>query len=314
MKERPIPSLNALRSFDATARHFSQTKAADELCVTPSAVSKQIALLEEYFGFALFEREQRGIRLTERGAKCARVTTQAFSQLSRELQKIMQPTEAPLRILCDLDFAQLWLLPRLDRFRRAHSGVTLDISVEVDAVEASADHDCVLFWGQRSWGSSIMIEPVFLNSVFLVAAPESEAKHRFLTSPSELRDSDLINDRTPGWWERFCVESGLSHLNPHNAPTYPTTAMCMEACALGFGLAVADEVTSRSYLEQGRVEILADLKIQTSDAYYAAWRYEAGKDSRIDTFRNWILEEAELHRRWMIGAWDHHFAGASGAD
>ena len=303
MADRPIPSLNALRSFDATARHLSQTRAAEELCVTPSAVSKQIALLEDYFGFELFEREQRGIRLTPRGAKCARATAAAFKQLSRELQQVMQPRAEPLRLIGDADFMQLWMVPKMPAFRAAHPELTVELQAEIDGANAESRHDCALSWGQRVWDRSTTIEPIFLNSNFVVGAPGSVASERIRNTPEMLVDEDLINDRKPGWWERFSTELGLDHLNPHVSPTYPTTAMCMDAAAMGQGLAIADEVTSRSYLADGRLEIVVPLKIQTADAYYATWRDDPGKDPRLERFRGWILSEAEEHRQWFDTFW-----------
>lgn len=299
--DRPIPSLNALRSFDATARHLNQTRAADELHVTPSAISKQIATLEDYFGFSLFDRQGKSMTLTLRGEECAKITSRTFRSLSRDLQHIMRPHEAPLRIVADMDFAQLWLIPRLDRFRAKHPDVQIDLKIMLDGPSAPDTFDCALFWGHREWERGAEIEPIFLNSVFIVGAPGAQATDAFLAG-TPIQGSALLNDRSSAWWGRFVVELDLSISDGANV-TYPTTTMCMAAAEMGQGLAIADEVTSRVQLERGSLQILSKTKFQTADAYYAVWNTDVSQDHRVRSFHDWLHEEAEEHRHWFDEMW-----------
>ncbi len=299
--DRPIPSLNALRSFDATARHLNQTRAADELHVTPSAISKQIATLEDYFGFALFDRQGKTMALTPRGEECAKITGRAFRSLSRDLQHIMRPHQDPLRIIADMDFAQLWLIPRLDRFRAGHPDIQIDLRVILDGPCAPDNFDCALFWGHRQWQRAAEIEPIFLNSVFVVGAPGAPATGAF-RGRSAIHRASLLNDRSGAWWGRFVAELGLS-VSPGSSVTYPTTTMCMAAAEMGQGLAIADEVTSRVPLETGRLQILSGTKFQTADAYYAVWNADVSQHHRVRLFRDWLHAEAAEHRRWFDDLW-----------
>lgn len=299
--DRPIPSLNALRSFDATARHLNQTRAAVELHVTPSAISKQITALEDYFGFPLFDWQGKSMALTLRGEDCAKITSRAFRSLSRDLQHIMRPDEDPLRIVADMDFAQLWLVPRLDRFRDKHPDIQIDLKIMLDGPSAPDSFDCALFWGHREWERGAEIEPIFLNSVFVVGAPGAQATEAFLTGAS-IHGSNLLNDRSSAWWGRFVVELGLS-ITVGASVTYPTTTMCMAAAEMGQGLAIADEVTSRVQLESGSLQILSETKLQTADAYYAVWNADVSQDHRVRSFHDWLHGEAEEHRRWFDEMW-----------
>jgi len=144
-------SLNALRVFKATARHENFSKAAEELLVTQSAVSKQVALLEDYLDCALFKRENRFLRLTDKGRFCARVATDCLNRLSEQLDDMRSISRGHITVSVDTDFAQLWLFPRLPEFEKQHPNITVSIHTQMYGLDPATRIGGLFF--KKAWVS-----------------------------------------------------------------------------------------------------------------------------------------------------------------
>ena len=170
---RRLPSLNALRAFEAAARHESFSRAADELFVTHAAVSRHIRDLETWLDVALFERTGRGVVLTEIGDIYARKMTHALDEISDATTQVLKTVEAPqLNISAEEAFAALWLVPRLVRFAERYPEVELSIDPDNELVNFRADPvDLAIRSGNGNWPDVDATLLVRLD-VFLVCSPE----------------------------------------------------------------------------------------------------------------------------------------------
>lgn len=298
-----LPPLNALRSFEVAARHESFTKAADELGVTQSAVSKQVMLLEDFLGKPLFERRHMSLRLTEEGRTYAGIATECFSTLREKLARVDDPRDQSLSLMADTDFTQLWLFPKLPDFEKLHPGLQISIRTE-NVPRPSArdgDFDIAVSWGRGDW-PTLVYEPLFTNLVFPVCAPGffDSAK----PDPCQLQAGDLIHDRSSHWWTVFLKAMNVADIDPTKGRTYSQTTLCLDAAARGDGVTIGDEVSTRAYLEDRRLVVPFPIRFPSADAYYTlAPRTPGFKPDPVQRFRNWLNEEATSHRLWFEDYW-----------
>lgn len=298
-----LPNLNALRVFAAAARHLSFTRAADELNVTQSAVSKQIAALETEFGRPLFVRRFRQVELTPFGARVAEAAQGALELMHTRLSAIDPRAPEQIRLAGDADFIQLWLFPKLRAFEAAHPEIRISIRAQIgmDAPPTDA-FDCAVIWGRGAW-RGCRFEPLLTNQVFPVCAP---GFFDHLARPPRLEDIEerrLIHDQTRFWWAAFREAAGARDLKPEMGRLYNSTALCLEAAVRGDGVTIGDEVSTREHLADGRLTCPFDLRMPSSDAYFLATPDAALRSDAVSTFLAWLRLEAKRHRDWCSQFW-----------
>ncbi|GAB5469011.1 MAG: transcriptional regulator GcvA [Rhodospirillales bacterium] len=297
---RTLPSLQSLRVFEAAARLESITLAGEALGLTQSAVSKQVAQLEALLGQRLFRRDRRSIALTEAGRRVAWIAATTLADLSTRLDEVVSPGVDSLRLAVDADFSQLWLFPKLPGFYRRHPEVTLSLRSDSKlTAPPERDYDCALLWGRGDW-RSCRFRPLFTNTVFPVAAPGFLPKAEAPLAGLSARD--LIHDRSSYWWASLLASVGSS-VDPELGNTYSSTALCLDAAARGDGVTVGDEVSSRHYLETGRLVVPCDLRLPSPEAYYLAQPKSAPRHEAVNLFVAWLIEEAEAHKGWYGRFW-----------
>lgn len=299
---RRLPSLNALRVFECAARHESFTKAGEELHISQSAVGKQVARLEAELGQTLFQRSHRKVELTETGHLVMQAASASFSGLGLRLDEITIQRPKQLHIVADLDFAQLWLFPRLPRFDAAHPQVTMTLQSESALIEPpEAPYDCAILWGRGDW-RNCRAEPLFANSVFPVAAPGYFAGLARAPELSDIRGEMLIHDRSSYWWRTILAAASIPG-NFEGGRTYSSTTLCLEAAARGDGITIGDEVTTRAYLESGRLVMPFPLRRPSPDAYFLVTPPTETGNPAKEAFSEWLISEARDHSRWFADFW-----------
>ncbi|MFC4670786.1 LysR substrate-binding domain-containing protein [Seohaeicola nanhaiensis] len=299
---RRLPSLNAMRVFETAARFESFTKAAHELRITQSAVGKQVAKLEQDLGQKLFLRSHRKVELTDTGRLVMQAVSASFAGLKLRLDEIIVQRPRQLHVVADSDFAQLWLFPRLPRFDSLHPKISMTLRSESHLLAPpDAPYDCAVLWGRGDW-QNCRVEPLFANSVFPVANP---SYFRALGRPPALTDVHrhmLIHDRSSYWWRAFLSSTNTSE-QADAGRTYTSTALCLEAAARGDGIAIGDEVTTRSYPESGRLELPFLVRRPSPDAYFLVLPITTTGNPSLDAFALWLIEEARAHSRWFAEFW-----------
>ena len=223
--------------------------------------------------------------------------------LADQLSVLEEPKSKKLSVLTDTDFAQLWLFPRLLRFERAHPEVEIALKTTSynDPIRDDEVFEFAISWGRGEW-RSLVFEPLLTNTNFLVCAPDyfGGAAPR----PDMISEDALIHDRSPFWWTAFLSSLGVTTLNPNGGRLYNQTILCLEAAARGDGLTIGDEVSSRSYLESGRLIIPFSVRLPAPDSYYMLAPRAAGFAHETSRrFRDWLVEEANEHRIWFTDFW-----------
>lgn len=295
-----LPSLNAIRAFEAVGRLLSYSRAAQELRVTPSALSHQIRALETYFGVPLLESIGRKLMLTAHGAAYLREVSQGFSRLSLATNALLKrKTEPVLRIKAPPSFAQWWLLPRLRGFLTAHPGIVVDVSATAQRFEWSLEQ-CdafIAYMGDRPSGlqavplgrneSIPVCSPLLLKGGVPLRTVADLHRHVLLVS-----SEDIVPTEPPAYWtgwlkaanQPLTVGARQLHFNP--------TGLVLQAAAEGLGVALARTLLVADAMASGRLVCPFGPAVPLSATYYLVCRPAHAEDRNIVAFRDWIVTEA----------------------
>jgi LysR family transcriptional regulator, glycine cleavage system transcriptional activator len=303
---RLIPGTRALRTLVAAGRHLNFTRAADELGLTPAAVSFQIKELEDQLGVKLFTRTSRTIRLTPAGALVCEASAEALDLMSRAVsraQKAVRGT-AQLKVTVDPQFATKWLMRRVEDFRKLHPGIELrfDISYEVRDFEVD-DIDVAIRFGTGNY-PGLAASRLFDNVIVPVCSPRLLASGKPLKEPHDLLNHTLAHiewsRQGVTWpnWRMWMAAAGVDEYDGSNTIVFGASSNAVDAAMAGDAVALADFAMVANDLSEGRLVRPFDLSIKVSPdyAYFLVYPETATSDPRIAAFRGWMLKEAaELH-------------------
>ena len=307
---RRLPPLNALRAFEAAARHLNFSRAADELSVTPGAVSQQIQNLEDYVGAALFKRTPKGLLLTDAAQTALPALREAFDRLAEAASLLTAAVDGRrLTLTAPPSFTAKWLAPRLGAFEQVHPQVDIWLNAGIELVDLTAGEvDIAIRYGAgrypglevtRLMGETVIpvISPTLLAEQPL-STPEDLAKHILLHDGS----SDL-DDSCPDW-AMWLAARGLRGIDAQRGPRFNQSSLVIEAAANGRGVALAKRTLAQADLDAGR--LIAPLQIATAVdfAYYLVHAKAKGRLPQIKAFISWITAEAEAHEA-ALKAIDH---------
>ena len=292
---RKLPPLTALTAFEAAARLTSFTKAASELGVTQAAISRQIHLLEEYFGFPLFLRLHRKIKLTEKGKSLASAAQDAFDLLAASVAEVsMADHEAELTIAATVAFSHFWLLPRISEFSSRHPEINLRIVTQdnIPNIESS-DLDVAVRFGNGMWPDG-QAELLFEDEIFPICSPKFAETAGTITSPKELLAYPLISNMADdptwtGWSEwlaAFSVE--LPKKQPGLRCSFYTDAIY--SALNGQGIALGWRHLVEDLLDQGRLVRLTEATVKTRNAYFSVVPKRRRQSEAARLFQNWLTE------------------------
>jgi LysR family glycine cleavage system transcriptional activator len=302
---RRLPPLNALRAFEAAARHLNFSRAADELSVTPGAVSQQIQNLEDYVGAMLFKRTPRGLLLTDSAQMALPALREAFDRLAEAAALLTAAVDGRrLTLTAAPSFAAKWLVPRLGRFEAAYPEVDVWLSADMDLVDFGAgDVDLAIRYGAGPYPG---LEAVRLMSetVIPVMSPELMAAHPVL-SPADLASHVLLHDGSPDAddscpdWMMWLAARGVKGFDATRGPRFNQSSLVIEAAVGGRGVALAKRTLAQDDLDAGRLAAPLSISTSVDFAYYVVHPKAKGRLPQVKAFVSWLVAEAASHEAAM---------------
>ena len=294
---RFLPSFSLLAAFEAAARTGSVTAAANELGLTQSAVSRQIAALEKQLGVPLFRRERQTIRLTLAGDGYAREIREALRRISNaSLNLRAHPLGGTINLAVLPLFGARWLAPRLGQFLAQNPGIAVNLISRLEPFDFRFDSiDAAIHFGEGQWPGA---ELTFLMNEQTVAVCSNDFRQRFgLERPSDLLNAPLLHlNSRPDAWENWFTKEGVIFGNLHGM-LFDQFMTIMEAAASGMGAALLPAFLIAPELESKRLVRVVDVAEQDTGNYYLANPVEREGYPPFATFKAWLAEEAQLHRR-----------------
>ena len=309
-----FPPLNALRAFEAAARHLSFKKAAQELHVTPGAVSHQVKLLEDHLGVTLFRRLTRALELTTAAYAMLPKVREGLDALNAAVARVKDREDvSSLTVVAPPNFAARWLVPRLSRFTEAHPELELHVASRQAMVDTMADGSLVVpevdndapiamvRFGTGHYPGA-RVEEVFSAVYVPVCSPRLVKGPHPLKTPADLRHHTLIHDDTvveegarPSWND-WLQSVGVTDIDATRGPHFSDAALALDAAIEGMGVTLAMKPLLRTELEAKRVVVPFDISLATSYSYYLVTP-EAGAENRaLTAFSQWLLAESAGER------------------
>jgi LysR family transcriptional regulator, glycine cleavage system transcriptional activator len=287
---RPLLPLNALRAFEAAARHLNFSRAADELAVTPGAVSQQIRLLEDIVGGPLFVREARGLQLTDLGRSSVPLLREGFERLMDASALLREPPRRKqVSISVAPGFASKWLMPRMDDFHTAHPEIELWISADMETADLSEGKiDLAVRYGPGDY-PGLTVDRLMTETVLPVCAPS-------------LMDGDMSNDGDPSRpdWAMWLKARGVRHPDPRRGSRFNQSSLLIEAAASGRGVALAKRTLAQADLASGRlVAPFPDGSEAVGFAYYVVQPRDRPPSPSATAFVAWLKKQAVDHDNTM---------------
>jgi len=297
---RRLPSLNALKAFEATARYESFTQAASELCVTQGAVSQQVKALEADLGVRLFRRERQRLVITDAGRAYLEVVRDSFDRLAMGTERLLQREKSgTLTVTTSPNFAAKWLVHRLGRFAEAHPGIDLRISASMQHVDfAREDIDLAIRHGDGQW-PGMHVARLSAETLFPVCSPKLLSGRGALRAPRDIRHHTLLHTNGTDDWANWLRLADIDSIDVKRGIIFNQASMAIDAAVDGQGIALARTALASWDLICGR---LVRPFSQVLDAPYAFWIVcpKAAADlPKIVTFRSWLLNEAADDARRM---------------
>lgn len=287
-----LPPLNALKAFDAAARHLSFTRAALELCVTQAAVSQQIKNLEADLGRPVFRRVGRALLLTDAGQELAKITQEAFARLSSGVARLRAQAESGvLTVTVMPSLAAKWLVPRLGRFYARHPGIDLRLHSSWEVMDLRrSDIDLALRHGKANQ-PGVLAEKLASEQIFPVCSPKlmKEGPHP-LRRPEDLRHHVLLQDRGLDW-ARWLDVAGVKGLAAHKGPSFIDSNLALDAAAAGQGVALGRTLICADDLASGRLVRPFAVSVPFAEPYWFVCLPERSDDPKIVAFHDWLIEE-----------------------
>lgn len=289
---RRLPSLSALRAFEAAARHESFKRAAAELGVTPTSVSHQVKGLEAELGVRLFERLNRQVRLTAAGRVLAGPLTRALDAMDDAVGRARGAAgDDRLVVAGNPGLFDCWLRARLARFRERHPEIALELVPSDDtAGELAGRADLALHFGAAP-GRPFQAETLARTRYFPVCSPALAAH---LAEPADVVGHTLLHEGSPDWWGDWLAAAGLGHVEGWRAgPVFHSSALAIESAVAGDGIALADQLIAGDHLAAGRLVKPFAATPESAAALYLAWPAERALDDRERAFADWVRAELE---------------------
>ncbi|WP_332303316.1 LysR substrate-binding domain-containing protein [Rhizobium sp. GR12] len=291
---RKIPSNSALMAFEASARHGSFARAADELALTEGAISRQIGRLEAFLGVTLFERVGNRVRLLPHGERYAAQVRESLDRLERDSQYLMgQPSDgASLDIATIPTFATRWLIPRLARFREMHPNITVHLAERMEPfVLAGSGFDAAIHFEHPAW-TGMRTHRLLHETLVPVCHPGLLDRGRAAVSLDEL--PRLHRRQNPDAWQSYAQETGIVLTNPAVGARYDLHSMQIEAALAGLGVALVPRLYIESELAEGRL-VAPWPDGQSISKTFCLVLPEPIRlsDGPIQVFSNWLIKEAQ---------------------
>ncbi len=281
--------LNALRAFEASARHLSFTRAGLELNVTQAAVSQQVRMLEDQLGIQLFKRLPRGLDLTEEGLALFPVLTEAFGRISGVLQQFEDGHfHEVLTVAVVGTFAVGWLMPRLALFRQAHPFIDLRLSTHNNLVNLAADGtDIAIRFGDGLWSASHNSK--LLDAPMTVLCPPDIARQ--LQTPADLKHHPLMRTFRKDEWECWLQ---VAKVEPWRicGPVFDSSRLMVESAMQCGGVALAPAVMFERELQSGLLARPFSEEVDLG-SYWLTYLKSRPKTAALKAFEHWVTQQCK---------------------
>jgi LysR family glycine cleavage system transcriptional activator len=288
-----LPPLNALRAFEATARHLSVKNAADELCVTPGAVSQLLKALELHLGVKLFRRVNRGIFLTDAGQGYLPPVRNAFRQIADASRRVAVSADTGvLTVSVTPFFAAAWLVPRLKDFQDAHPDIDLQVVTSNALVDFARDGVDVAVRHGLGRYPGLYSERVVAVEIVPVTAPTLVARLGKPTSAAEMTRWPHVHDADRKGWHLWFQAQGIDEIGPPRGPAFDDSGLLLKAVLAGQGAGLLPAAMVALELAEGRLVKLADVVLLDEFAYYLVYPQSSRERPKVAAFRAWILNAA----------------------
>jgi LysR family glycine cleavage system transcriptional activator len=307
-----LPPLNALRVFEAAARHLSFKEAAAELHITQAAVSHQVKSLEEYLGVQLFRRSARGVQLTDAARACLPKLREGFDALAAAVETIRERgEEAELVITAPPVFTARWLMPRLAEFSKREPKIELHVFASSKMVDAGALDSTALVGDLdlRLESSAVQIhlgagnypghraDRLFGVAIVAVASPDLEPG---LEAPEDLEKHTLLHDEAMeivaggNAWRKWLQAAGVAdRVDADRGPHFSSNILSLEAASQKLGVALALRPLVNADIASGRLVAPFEIEVKPGSAYYLVCPEVIADRPAVAAFRKWLLEQAK---------------------
>jgi len=291
-----LPPLSALRAFEAAARLKSFSKAAEELSVTPAAISHQIHALEQDLGVQLFRRLNRAVELTASARVLLPGLSDAFAGIQASVRRLRAHNDTgSLTVTASPSFAAKWLVVRLHRFQERWPEIDVRISATDNVIDlTSGDFDIAIRYGSGRY-PGLHVEPLMKNEVFPACSPRLLEAGPPLRTPDDLRRHALIHDQAvdrdplaPSW-PMWLKAAGVTDFSGTSGITYNASYLALDAAIAGHGVVLATSTIAAADLAAGRLVRLFSLALPDLFANYVVSAPGALERSKVKAFRDWLL-------------------------
>lgn len=291
MSWRHLPTLTSMQCFEASARHLSFTRAAEELSLTQSAVSKQVAQLEVVLEHPLFRRVRKRLQVTPEGSLYLTEVRKILAQVemsTRYMQSYGGESEV-LNVTTLPTFGARWLIPRLNGFRFSHPGVYLNISNRVDPFDLEEEHiDVAFFFGHGVWPKAECIK--LLDETMVPVCAPSLIPKAGIQDPMELSQLVLLQSTTrPEAWHDWFAAQQCYTRHSYHGPRFDTFYMALTAARAGCGVALVPRFLAQEELDAGQLTTPWPYAFTSRGAYYLAYPEYKGDVAKVKGFVEWIL-------------------------
>jgi len=290
---RRLPPLNALKAFEAAARHESFTRAAEELNVTQGAVSHQVKALEDALGLKLFNREPRRLVITGAGRDYLGVVRDALDRIAAGTDRLLQrQSTGALTVSTSPNFASKWLVNRLGRFAETHPEIDLRVSATLHHTDfAREDVDIAVRHGEGNW-PDLDVTRLYTEGLFPVCSPKLLRGRHALKKPADLAHHVLLHLEHRRDWSKWLDAAGVRDADLSRGPVLNQASMVIDAAVDGQGVGLARTGLAAQDLIGGRLVRPFALVLPVSYAYWIVCPKATAKLPKIVTFREWLLAEA----------------------
>lgn len=292
---RKLPSLKAVKAFEAAVRHGTTVGAAAEIGVTHGAISRQIQQLEDWIGRPLFKRDTGRLVVTDEGATYAEIAGRALDLLHDGTEALLDVSDNVVRVTTTASFASEWLMPRLPDFRSRHPQIEIWMEEGKEIVNPrSGGCDLAIRMGLGEW-PGVHVQPLMGDRLFPVCSPEIARK---LAHPRSLGKFVLLHDDDPhAQWSRWLSHAGIE-MTPAMAKRFDrgsrfaSSSLLLRAAAAGQGIALARERLAESWLESGKLVRPFPVSVELDNAYWLVTRHGIEPRRALRSFIAWLKQQA----------------------
>jgi LysR family glycine cleavage system transcriptional activator len=290
---RRLPPLNAVKAFEAAARHESFTKAAAELCVTQGAVSQQVKALEAELGLRLFNRERQRLVITDAGRQYLGVVRDALDRLADGTRRLLERrSSGTLTVTTSPSFAAKWLVHRLGRFATTHPEIDLRVSASLQHIDfVREDVDLAIRHGDGSW-PGLEVKRLCTEELFPVCSPRLLEGQRALKRPADLAHQVLLHQTDRSAWMNWLEAAGIDGIDTGRGPVLSESSMAIDAAVDGHGVALARTALAAFDLLAGRLVRPFGPALPVSFAYWIVGPRSTAGLPKIKAFSEWLITEA----------------------